>query len=270
MKSYELSLVLCPFLALLCLWRMSVARDPRAPPVLLIAAYLFAFGAWFGLVGGVLRVDSAAGIFSEAARRLPENPVLLQHLALAVTAALAALLPNRRVRWVAGLVLVVGAAVFIYQRIQPSEDHGLGLPNAQRAQVPLIMLSVCLLLLIARATALARRAALQPLAAPLLILPLLVAFTIDAADTKDWRAYLDEVCAALRTPEAADGDAGFFAGRRVVKMRYDWEYPTLSVLLRPPGSDRMLQNPAYTDWLPFDPVTEVPDLSAFQTEGICP
>jgi hypothetical protein len=52
-------------------------------------------------------------------------------------------------------------------------------------------------------------------------------------------------------------------------MRYEWEYPTLSVLLRPPGSDRILLHPDYDGWLPFDPRTEVPDISAFRNDGIC-
>jgi hypothetical protein len=269
MKSYEMAVVLCPFLVALCLWRALRSDDPAARPVLLLTAYLFAFGAWFGLVGGVLIANSGADGFASALGRFFENQVLLQQLALATLAALAALVPYRAPRWAAALALVAGLAWFVYHQAQPGDELGLGVTTEQRAQVWLILLAVCLLLLIARATPL-RNVAAHPLPAPMiLVLPLLAAGTIDAIDTHDWRGYLDELCAELRGADGAAGSEDFFAGRRVRKMRYEWEYPTLSVLLRPPGSDRILLHPDYDGWLPFDPRTEVPDISAFRNDGIC-
>jgi hypothetical protein len=269
MKSYELSLILCPLLAALCIWRIVRAEDAAARAVLLATAYLLAWGAWFGLAGGVLRTDGAAGSFAQALGRLPENEVLLQLWALTLLAAGAAFLPHRGLQWGFAIALLMGFAGFAYRQIQPSEELGLGVPNDQRAQVPVILLAVGALYLATRFMPIGAALA-RPLAVPILLLPLLTAFTVDMVETRDWRAYLDEVCAELRLADEATDEAEFFARRRIVKMRYDWEYPALSILLRPSGSERILQNPAYTDWLPYASGIEAPDVRRFGTgEGVC-
>ena len=53
-------------------------------------------------------------------------------------------------------------------------------------------------------------------------------------------------------------------------MQWVWTFPTLSVLLRPRGTEAMLIDPTYDGWQPFDPVAAVPDLSNYDNSGgIC-
>jgi hypothetical protein len=272
-KSYETSLVFCSLLSMLCIWRALGAPRSYARWLLLLAACLFAGGAWFGLLGMLYPRDpeNLAG-FGEAAQRIWENPVLPQFAALTSLTAVAVFIPGRNLKRDVALVVAAALLLLVRQQVQPTEAFGLGSPTDQRAQVPVVMLAVALISMAARKLAPSLSKA-SPTDATFMALPLAAALTISTVDALDWRDFLRSVCAELNTPPASDGadGASFFSGRLVEKMGYPWEYPTLSVLLRAPGSDRMLIHPGYTGWLPFDPAMQTPDISAFQTghQGIC-
>ena len=271
LKAYETSLVFCSLLAVMCVWRMAAAHGVSLRLVLASAAALFAAGAIYGLLGVVNPRDpqNAAG-FVDAAGRIWVNTVLLQYAALTVLTIVVVFVRGRNLRRDAALVLIVAFAWFVRQQAGPDTAFGLGQPGEQRAQVPFLLLAICGMLILGH-TFRARLPEANPRSGALMGVPLAAAFTLNAVDVVDWRYYLRDVCAALRAPDASISDADFFASRRVVKMEYDWEYPTLSVLLRPPGSDRMLMNPNYSGWLPFDPQAATPDISGYQATdgGIC-
>jgi hypothetical protein len=146
----------------------------------------------------------------------------------------------------------------------------LGDQYSQRAQVFPVLLAAFLLLALARMSFCASIAQRNWQQWPLLI-PLALVISVHSTDLRGWLGYVEAFCAELKEPIAGpDRDAAFVARPEVQKFGWVWEFPTMSILLRDNGNDRIISNPLWHDWLPFDPATTTPDIGIFkQSGGLC-
>jgi hypothetical protein len=90
-------------------------------------------------------------------------------------------------------------------------------------------------------------------------------------DTVDWARYLTVLCTELRT-KGDTGTGQFLAQPLVRKFNWGWTGPTMSVLLRPPGSSKIIvfHKPDGPSFEPFDPTSGGPDITVFKAAGpIC-
>lgn len=268
-KSYEASAVIAPLLGVITLVVMRSSTRATEQAFLVLPALLLLASTAVGVYGYLWPRDpDNAGGFVNSLLKIVENHKLLAVIALVLASAAAAFVRNTIAR--AALVLAIVAAAFLY--LGSGEISGeadrlmLGSPNAQRAQVLPIYLGLIGVLFLNWHFGWGKRIAPESWSFAPLIAPIALLSTIHAIDTLRWRAFLVDVCAELRQPSGP----GFFDDPRIKTFGWDWEMPTLSILVRPPGNGTILQYPGYSGWYPFDPATEAPDISAFKrTPGAC-
>ena len=268
-RSYEISVILCPILSLLCLWRIRVANDPAARAILLVSAYLFAVGAWFGLQGSVFPRDlSNAGNFASALF-IPAFYAVPVEIAALIALAAAACLAVGWWRVAAGAGALIATATFAWRHFGAVYILSLGPPYEQRAVVVPIILALSLLGLLS--IALVRRwPRLAGFPVRFLLLPAAVVFAVDLHDTIGWKAYINAFCDTLASTASAEQRLAFPRQPQAQKYGWGWTYPTMSVLLRPAGSQATVIDADHDSWQPFDPTAPTSNVSAYQIDGgIC-
>jgi hypothetical protein len=268
-RSYEISVILCPILSLLCLWRTRVSNDPAARAILLVSAYLFAVGAWFGLQGSLFPRDPAnAGNFTSALF-VPAFYIVPVEIAALFALAAAANLAVGWWRVAAVAAVLIATARFAWRHFGAAHVLSLGPAYVQRATVvPIILvLSLLGLLSIALERRWPRLASVPVLFA---LLPAAMVFAVDLHDTIGWKAYMNAFCETLATTASAEQRLAFPRKPQAQKYGWSWTYPTMSILLRPAGSQAIVTDADHDSWQPFDPNSPIADLSVFKTNGgIC-
>jgi len=265
MRSYEVSLLLCLILAALSLWRGWLIKQPPVAPVLLVCSGVFLIGVGFGLWGVVHpRSVAAVGSFSYALRTIQANHPLLAVADLALVGCAAGFVQGTRNRAFALLGLMAMAAIFLCRRIGSQTVLGLGEEFNARAQVvPILMVVSCVCLLWPYLQRLSERR-WQPW---FLLVPLLAVFVVDSNDSFGWQRFLGSMCEELGKRAEGQGDPAFAQRDLSRKFGWDWTYPTLSVLLRPPGSDAVVSDATYHGWLPPSPIAHPASLDSAKREG---
>ncbi len=271
LRSYELTVVTGVLLSFACAARATKAQASIRRGLWIVAAALFLLGVPLGLQGILVPRDAgnAAG-FRFYLRTTLENHTLLELLGITGVAGLAILFRNT-VFAVASAVVASYAAWrwFIHALNMPIHTDllGLGYQNAQRAQVFPLLLGAFVLLVLARLPLLQRIAQHNWQQWPLLV-PLCLVLAVHLVDLRDWRGFVHEFCTELQEPNGkGNRDVLFLTNREARRFAWNWELPTLSVLLRDSGSDRIILDASYSGWLPFNPVTATPDIRGFKRSG---
>jgi hypothetical protein len=258
--SYELSLVTGLILAAICASHRAAEQESAARRSWTIALAIFLLGSLYGLIGIVFPRDPAnASGFSRALLVMPGNWSLFGLCVVALLAAIAAC--SKRPVLVALLAALAGLLLVLARLQVPvmtTELH-LGDQSQQRAQVfPLLLLASGILL-----TARYRPFWLgEGLRSWPLLIPLATVFLLYASDIAAWRGFGRDVCREVQRPPG--GETAFFAKTRVIRYGWYWTWPVLGVIYRPEGSQRLLLDPHYQGWLPFDTPQTAPDIERYK------
>ncbi|CAM5770764.1 hypothetical protein LMIY3S_03282 [Labrys miyagiensis] len=266
--SYELSFVTGLVLASLCAFYRRQTTQAETRHYWKIAIVVFLLGSLYGLAGIVFPRDPAnASGFSRALFEMADNRSLLWLCVVTLVSAMAAY--ARRPAVLALLAVVAGLWLFQVRlhALVTTTELNLGDQSEQRAQVFPILLVAAVGLVIARFRPywLAFRGHGQGW--PLLI-PLATVFLIYASDLAAWRGFTGDVCRELQKPVADDADtAAFFGQNRIVRYGWYWTWPVVSVLYRPPTSERILLDPHYQGWFPFIRAEDAPDIGRYKARS---
>jgi len=266
LKAYETSVLFSLVLAGLCIARLRVSRTPPARTILVLAALLYVAGSYFGLIGTIFPRDAASESgFTDGLLQFWQNGTLLSVLLLTSMAIASAFIIDRWLRVSIAAMAVLGFLVFGCSRIGAPAALSLGFVIYQRAQVFIVLGGLTLVLLVARFQSISPVSvrSFQPLA---LAIPLIAVMVLDAHDSLDERAYLDQVCVQL-APGGRGPSSQFFETPAAKKFGWNWTFPTVSVLLRPLGSQKLLVEPSYAGWQPFSTTLGVPDIDQFKAHG---
>jgi hypothetical protein len=266
LRAYETSALFSVVLSALCIARFRASASPIARTILVLAGLLFLVGSGFGLTGIVFPRDVAneAG-FAMGLSKFWQNGTFLSNLLLTSMAIAAAFVPDRLLRLGIAAMAILGFLAFSISRIEAPALLSLGYVVDQRAQTFVVLAGLTLVLLVAKSPSepvIAVRA-FHPLA---LAIPLITVVVLDAYDSLDERAYLDQVCAQL-SPGGPGPSSQFFETPAPKKFGWNWTFPTVSVLLRPLGSQKLLVEPSYAGWQPFSTAEGVPDIDQFKAHG---
>ncbi|MBV8096772.1 MAG: hypothetical protein JO110_26715 [Acetobacteraceae bacterium] len=270
-RSYEISLLTGPALAAGCVWRTRNQDRISGRLLLWMAAALFLLGAHVGLQGLLYpRDNNNTHSFEFALVQLFKNRNLLL-LAGAVLFASSAVFFRRRAALLSLAAITSGLTLSVMVRaLEPHlGDIGIGPQIRQRAQaVPFLLGAFCILVL--TRWDLFRYCRDRRTSYPLLLIPVLAMLVLDLRSISEWRVHMASMCEALWNDIPRAGSV-FLDEQLTQRFSSSWMLPTMSVLLRPAGSDRIIFDPAYHGWQPFDPATQVPDIEAFKREGgLCP
>ena len=267
--SYELGIVTGPCLALTCLFR--AVRFPGGLPR----------WAWLGLavasvacvpvaIAGILTPQDggAEAAFASALKHAWKDPTLLGLAAVVLCSALACTVRSRRYSAIAFAAAVGVALVFGYSALRTHADTdllALGYQNTQRAQVFPYLLGAFALLVAAQHPAVKGGLGARPLW-PLLI-PIGLVCALHLSEVAAWRSYMSSFCTDLAGPGAPSGRDAFLATDGARRFGWNWELPTMSVLLRPSDSHRLISDPSYTGWQPKDRESKAPLIARFKRSG---
>jgi hypothetical protein len=270
-RSYDLSVALCPALAGLCGWRIAVAPDWRVKLLLTVAIGLLLFAAWTGLEGVRNPSDpTSKADFLIHTQDFLENPQLHGGMILAALAVAAAFEPRRWLTIALGGILAVRLAGKAISAFQQPEWMIYGFhPYDQRGKAFLLLVAIGVVVLTLRCVGWPRPGVRFAAWPPILLLLWVAGATV--LDTADWARYLEALCTELRT-EGDFGTAEFLAQPLARKFLWDWTGPTMSVLLRPEGSSKIIvfHPPDEPSFEPFDPASGGPDIAIFKSAGpIC-
>ncbi|WP_413992550.1 hypothetical protein ACMDCR_10930 [Labrys okinawensis] len=263
--SYELTAITGLILAAICAIRRAAEAEEGTRRAWKIAIIVFLVGSLYGLAGIVFPRDPAnASSFGRALFELSENRILFGLCGITVLSAIAAY--SRPARILALAAAAAGIWLFVERLHAPISTTALNLgdQSEQRAQVFPILLVATVGLIVAglRPSWLAFKAGGQ--AWPLLI-PLATVFLIYGSDLLAWRGFTRDICRELKSPSAdASQTAAFFGQNRVIRYGWYWNWPVISVLYRPVDSQRILFDPHYQGWLPFDRPEDAPDISRYK------
>lgn len=268
-KSYEASAVIAPLLAVLTFFMLRSTRKVTEQAYLALLMVLLAIAAGVGIHGYLKPRDAGnAGGFVTSLFKIIEDSELLVIAAIVLSAAVASFIRNGIAR--AALAAATAWAAFQLLGREAASGYtdvlGLGSPNTQRAQVLPFHLLLIAGLFLNRLLGTGRRIAPQTWSFAPLLVPLVALTAVYITDVRRWNTFIVKACIELERPAGA----AFYDDPSVKTYGWDWEMPTLSVLLRPKGSDRLLQYPGYAGWYPFDPATDVPDIAGYgRGTGIC-
>jgi hypothetical protein len=274
LRSYELTVITGGLLTFLC-----VAQALRREAFLRRTAWsalaaLFVLGVPLGLWGILVPRDLAnEHAFATALQGTLWDGTLLAIFGIVTVGNLAVLFRSLVAAVVAAAVAGYMAWMFAIAatRLPVHLDLlALGYQYPQRAQVfPFLLLAFVLLVIapLPQVQAIAQRTRQQwPLLAPISLV-----FAMHVAELRGWRAYLTSFCTELTRPGEESANALFLARRDVRRFAWTSELLTMSVLLRSPGSNRIVSDPSYHGWEPFDPLTGAPDITRFkQSASLCP
>jgi hypothetical protein len=262
-RSYEMSVVISPILCAACVWRTRLSSDPAARAILVLSAYIFAAGVWFGLQGGLFPRDpTQAHLFVGSLSDFGGDAILLEILALFAFVATASAL--RGLPAVAsGIAAALASGAFIWWNLTAHGSLALGNAYEQRAKVVPIILGLSLAAVI-RCQFVGARPTTARSPFLLVIIPALAVFALDLHDTFGWRHYIAAFCDTLDDRGSITARGEFPLSPYARAYGWGWMYPSMSLLLRPPGSDAIVTNLQGTDWQPFDPTSQVPDLSRYK------
>ena len=97
-----------------------------------------------------------------------------------------------------------------------------------------------------------------------LLIPMAAAVTCDLLGSYRWDRYVQAFCGVLE--RNVDPALGVNELKRTGALTgWDWNHPTLSVLLRSRGSSAMVHNESASSWQPFDPATPI----SLPYRGLC-
>lgn len=264
--SYEISVLACPLLMLASGWRIRETGSPLARGILLLAMAPLGAGVMIGALGILAPRDPTnAGQFLQALRWAFGNVTLLGISGLVAAAGAASLLAPRD-RRVAAAGIAAVCLGFGWELARLNNGPALGDSFSQRAQVVPIILGAVLVCGVyawrrARSTA-PRHWRFNPWP---LVLPGLMVVMLDVHDSLGWLSFLDRFCTVLTDVKE---DAAAFPGEPVAQgYGWPWTYPTLSLLLRAPGSVTLVRYPTPNLWQPFDPDGPLPDIASYKTAG---
>ena len=274
LRSYELSVVTGGLLFLACLARSVRVEEAAWRFVWVGLAILFLAGVPLGLEGILFPRDATnAGAFSAALRTMPENETLLSLVSIVFLSYLTVLPRDAKVSLL--IACLVGGVSWVFaehalNRPIITDLFGLGYQNAQRAQVFPVLVGSFFLLWTSRwkfLSNLSKRGRWQWCMA----IPLILVTVVYHSEVSRWSVFLHRFCHQLRTVSYNSlADLKFLESGRVSEFAWNWELPTLSVLLRPANSSRIIRDKSYTGWMPFDPNGKVPDIERFKkSSSIC-
>ncbi|GLS18636.1 hypothetical protein GCM10007874_16530 [Labrys miyagiensis] len=266
--SYELTVITGLILAAICACRRAAETQEGTRHAWKIAIIVFLAGSLYGLAGIVFPRDPAnASSFGRALFELSENRILFGLCGITFLSAIAAY--SRPARILALAAVAAGLWLFVERLHAPisTTELNLGDQSGQRAQVFPILLVAAAGLVVARIRPdwLAFKAGGR--AWPLLV-PLATVFLVYGSDLVAWRGFTRDICRELQSPSAdASQIAAFFGQNRVIRYGWYWNWPVISVLYRPVESQRILLDPHYQGWLPFERPEDAPDISRYKASS---
>lgn len=266
LAAYETSAFFSAILAFLTGRRAVRAGSMGMQVALSAACILYLFGVLCGSYGIIFprdRVNETG--FIDGIRNLPDNSVYLRLLAITALSALVAFLRPTALRLVLGIVLFAGIFVFAIRQLHQSGQLALGYVVYQRAQVYCALFVVVAFVFAGKPRA---GTCLKNFHAGVLIPPLIAVFAIDATDTVGWNDFIARMCTELSVGNDSS-QAAFFGDPATSRYGVNWTFPTMSVLLERWPNHRILMQPGYSGWQPFDP-RRPPNIGAFKIgETIC-
>jgi hypothetical protein len=269
-KSYDLSVVLCPILAGLCVWRMTIAANRRVKLLLTLAVGLLLIAAWSGLQGVLAPTDpTSKAEFLTYTTDILGDPQVRRYMTLTALAAAAAFAPEKRLSLVLGGMLAAALALMAGRLYSHHDWLVFRAAYDMRGKAFLLLLAIGVVVLMLRCVGWPRPGVRFAAWPPMLLLLWVAGATV--LDTADWARYLEALCTELRTDGEA-GTAAFLARPLAGKFNWGWTGPTLSVLLRPEGSSKIIvfHPPDEPSFEPFDPTSGGPDIAIFKSAGpIC-
>ncbi|MGH9617704.1 MAG: hypothetical protein ACRD28_13270, partial [Acidobacteriaceae bacterium] len=265
-KAYETSVFFSLLLAILCVFRLGTTRMWVIRSSVFLAALLFLAGAWFGFSGAFFPRDATneAG-FASAIPGFWENGAYEGILLLTALAVASAFAPDRRLRIGIAAMTALGFAFFAYSRLRMPALLSLGYPLAQRAQAFIVLGGVTSLVLLAKFFG-SRSAAPTRFHAIAFAVPLVAIVALDSYDSLGMRTYLVGACTQLQA-QGPGPDLHFVKTAAARKFGWNWTFPIVSILIRSPTSRKLLTDPDYHGWIPFDPKQPLPEIDAFKTDG---
>lgn len=269
-KCYEAAAVTAPVLMVLTLLVLRHARRTTEQVFLVLLLLLLAASLAVGVRGYIRPRDPGnAGGFVASMLKLFEDRDLFLPAAVLLASGAAAFIRPKAIRLLAALgIAAAGISAVAGKEITGNVDVlTIGSPNTQRAQALPFALILLGLQLLNWQFGWGRRLAEMRVSLAPLIAPIAVSVFVYATDLNRWQHFLALTCAELKSPS---GEA-YYNRPLVTTFGWNWEMPTLAVLLRPAGSTAMLSFPGYEGWYPFDPATEQPDIESVKKgRGLCP
>lgn len=269
-KCYEAAAVVSPALIVTTLFALRQPGRTTERAFLLLLIALLAVSTFFGVWGYLYPRDPGnAGGFVNSLLKITEDGELFIPFLLMLASTGAIFVRNPYLRMLAiGAIAAAAFAALGNDVVSGRADHlGMGSPNTQRAQVLPFFLILLGLLFLNWQLAWGKRLAPRVGSLAPLLLPVAAGVAIYTADVRRWHQFLVLSCDEI----VAQSGAPYYENPLVRTFGWDWEMPTIGILLRPPGSTAVLHYPGYDGWYPFAPDTEQPDIEIYKPRaGLCP
>ena len=242
LRTYEGMLLAGPVLCAWALLALSRSIDERERVGLAISALLFAIGAAIGLGGWLAPRDPAnAQGFASSALRFVHNPqAWLLVSALAIVPGVKRAIPRSLL---ACAIISAAAGIAFLVSLDGVEGYiGYVIYYDNRTFLALLLPVFAGVAL----TAYWARPAWSEAGATagywLVLVPMLFAVAGDMVGTRRWNQYIHEFCTVLNQPDMKPEERLESLKATGVVTGWYWTHPTMSVLLRPRGSDAIVAN----------------------------
>jgi hypothetical protein len=273
LRSYELTAVTGILLAAACIERAAKPQSSALRAIWIAISLIFLLSVPLGLQGILMPRDSSNEHgFLLALQTALTNYTLLGLVAIAAISATATLFRSPAITaGLAALSVYLSWRFAMHALSIPSYTDllALGYQTGQRAQVFPILLGAFFVLAFSCAPIFTNEKLQFWRTWPLLI-PVILVFSLYVTELQQWSRFISVFCTELSAPERGGYDTVFFNDRDVKRFGWNWELPTLSLLLRDSDNNQIISDPTYHDWQPFNPRGPVPNLNRFkQSESSC-
>lgn len=264
-RVHEGVLFSAPPLAIWAYTQLTPAQTAEHKTGLLLAILAFCYAFLIALVSGLAPRDPAnASGFVHSFVGFFSSPQL--YLGLCCAAAVLGIHCKNVASILFGILCIVLSTIFIIKVITLKGYYAYGVYYESRAFVSLATAGCVILLFIVSKVRTPSLSSTTPLAKWIFILlPILTIVASDGIGTIRWRTYVASFCTLLNDTSVSPKTAQTLEHENLV-TGWSWNHPSLSVLLRKPGSSAVVLNYPTPTWQPDIPIK--PGFPAWQ-RGLC-